>query len=172
MATSPQKILQDSPQPHTEGLTPPERDAATLRDYIAQFTALKPLGRIQGNGGWYHAECILPGCEDPAQSLYVFSDGNQETFVCYECGRDGRLEEFAALMNSNGAALLEALAAFVRRYVVLSDEQAAIIALWVIHTHAFDAADATPYLNVFSAEKRSGKTRLLEVLCCSQPGHG
>jgi hypothetical protein len=64
----------------------------------------------------------------------------------------------------DGAALLEGLAAFVRRYVVLSDEQAAIIALWVVHTHAFDAADATPYLNVFSAEKRSGKTRLLEVL--------
>jgi hypothetical protein len=53
MATSPQKILQDSSQPRTEELTSPERNGATLRDYIAQFTALKPLGRIQGNGGWY-----------------------------------------------------------------------------------------------------------------------
>jgi hypothetical protein len=95
------KILQDSSQPRMEGLTPPERNGATLRDYIARFTELEPLGRLQGNGGWYHAECIVPGCEDPAQSFYVFSDGNQETFVCYECGRDGGLEEFAALMNPN-----------------------------------------------------------------------
>jgi hypothetical protein len=36
--------------------------------------------------------------------------------------------------------------------------------LWIVHTHALDAADTTPYLNVKSAEKRSGKTRLLEVL--------
>jgi hypothetical protein len=164
MATSPQKILQDSSQPRTEGLTPPERDGDTLRDYIARFTALKPLGSIRGNGGWHHARCILPGCEDPAQSLYVFSDGNQEIFECYECGRDGGLDEFAALMNSDGAALLKALAAFVRRYVVLTNEQADLVALWTVHTHALDAADCTPYLSITSAEKRSGKTRLLEVL--------
>jgi hypothetical protein len=36
--------------------------------------------------------------------------------------------------------------------------------LWTAHTHAIDAADCTPYLNPNSAEKRSGKTRLLEVL--------
>jgi Protein of unknown function (DUF3631) len=60
--------------------------------------------------------------------------------------------------------LLDALFAFVRRFVVLSDDQAAAIALWIAHTHAFEAADCTPYLHVHSAEKRSGKTRLLEVL--------
>jgi hypothetical protein len=46
-------------------------------------------------------KCILPGCDDPAQSLYISLVGSQETFECYECGRDGGLEEFAALMNSN-----------------------------------------------------------------------
>jgi hypothetical protein len=60
--------------------------------------------------------------------------------------------------------LLEVLRSYVRRYVVLSDEQADLLALWVMHTHAFDAADTTPYLEIVSAEKRSGKTRLLEVL--------
>jgi hypothetical protein len=62
------------------------------------------------------------------------------------------------------AELLESLAAYVRRYVVLSDEQALLLALWTVHTHALDAADTTPYVNIKSAEKRSGKTRLLEVL--------
>jgi hypothetical protein len=60
--------------------------------------------------------------------------------------------------------LLEVVVKFVRRYVVLTDAQADAIALWVTHTYAFSAADTTPYVAVTSAEKRSGKTRLLEVL--------
>ena len=59
---------------------------------------------------------------------------------------------------------LDAVSDFLRRYVRLGDEQAVAITLWVAHTHAFDAAHATPYLTVLSAEKRSGKTRLIEVL--------
>jgi hypothetical protein len=52
----------------------------------------------------------------------------------------------------------------IRKYVVLTDDQALIVALWVAHTHAIDAADCTPYLQITSATKRAGKTRLLEVL--------
>ncbi len=54
---------------------------------------------------------------------------------------------------------------FVRQYVVLpGDAEAAAVALFVLHTWALDGAHATPYLLVVSPEKRSGKTRLLEVL--------
>jgi hypothetical protein len=66
--------------------------------------------------------------------------------------------------NLSGTEVLGGLVAFIRRFVALSDEQAHMAALWVIHTHAIDAADCTPYLHIKSAEKRSGKTRLLEVL--------
>ena len=62
------------------------------------------------------------------------------------------------------AALLTDIIDFVRRYVVVTIHQAIAIALWVVHTHAIDAADCTPYLQATSATKRSGKTRLLEVL--------
>jgi hypothetical protein len=65
---------------------------------------------------------------------------------------------------SDVARLLEEVRSFVRRYVVLTDAQAVAITLWVFHTHAIDASETTPYLSVTSAEKRSGKTRLLEVL--------
>ena len=67
-------------------------------------------------------------------------------------------------MSDGLAETLDAVGTFVRRYVVLSDPQLCAVALWVAHTWAADAADATPYLGVTSAEKRSGKTRLLEVL--------
>jgi Protein of unknown function (DUF3631) len=60
--------------------------------------------------------------------------------------------------------ILEDTRRFVRRFVVLTDPQADTVALWIAHTHAIEAAETTPYLAVTSAEKRSGKTRLLEVL--------
>lgn len=66
--------------------------------------------------------------------------------------------------NSGSASLLHELSAFIRRFVVLSESQAVELSLWVVHTHVFRAAQATPYQNVHSAEKESGKTRLLEVL--------
>jgi Protein of unknown function (DUF3631) len=47
---------------------------------------------------------------------------------------------------------------------VLTAEQADALALWIAHTHAVEAFDTTPYLALTSAEKRSGKSRLLEVL--------
>jgi uncharacterized protein DUF3631 len=62
------------------------------------------------------------------------------------------------------ADLLDVVAIQLRRYVVLSPEQTAAVALWVFHTHVIDAAQATPYLSVHSAQKESGKSRLLEVL--------
>lgn len=61
-------------------------------------------------------------------------------------------------------ALLIDVAAFIRRYVVLSDVQLVALALWVLHTHVIDAAQTTPYISIVSAEKECGKTRLLEVL--------
>lgn len=62
------------------------------------------------------------------------------------------------------AALLGELSALLRRFVIMSAPQARVVALWAVHTYVLGAADATPYLAVTSAEKRSGKTRLLEVL--------
>ena len=66
-------------------------------------------------------------------------------------------------LSTHGGVILDDVVHFVRRFVVLSENQADALALWIAHTHAFEAADATPYLTVTSAEKRSGKTRLLEV---------
>jgi hypothetical protein len=64
------------------------------------------------------------------------------------------------------AEILDAIRAFVRQYVVLTDEQADAVTLWVAHTWVTDATDVTPYLRVNSATKRCGKTRLAEVISC------
>src|SRR5436190_2648070 len=63
------------------------------------------------------------------------------------------------------ARLLEALEQFTRRFVVLPLDLASVaVVLWIAHTWAIGGAHQTPYLLVLSPEKRSGKTRLLEVL--------
>ncbi|MCH8277545.1 MAG: hypothetical protein IIC12_01250, partial [Proteobacteria bacterium] len=64
----------------------------------------------------------------------------------------------------DGAKLLDELVAYFRRYVVMSPVQTTALALWTLHTHAFGAAEVTPYMAVTSAEKRCGKTLTLEAM--------
>jgi hypothetical protein len=62
------------------------------------------------------------------------------------------------------SALASDLVTFIRRYVVMTDQQLLVVALWVIHTHCVREFEQTPYLSVNSPEKQCGKSRLLEVL--------
>jgi hypothetical protein len=64
----------------------------------------------------------------------------------------------------NGAELLDGITKAMHRYVILPDAEAVAIALWAVRTHAHDAFEFNPLLWLKSAEKRSGKTRLCEVL--------
>lgn len=58
----------------------------------------------------------------------------------------------------------DAVQSFIRRYVAMSDAQADAVTLWCCHTHAFEAAETTPYLRISSVGCGAGKTRTLEVL--------
>ena len=69
-----------------------------------------------------------------------------------------------APLGEDAGELLDAVEDIIRRYVVTGDAERAALSLWAMHTHAFAAAEATPYLNITSPEKQSGKTLLLEVL--------
>jgi hypothetical protein len=69
----------------------------------------------------------------------------------------------------DGAKLLTGLAEIFRRYVVLEDGAAEALALWTVHAHALDAFAFSPRLAITSAEKRCGKTTLLDVLGCLVP---
>jgi hypothetical protein len=64
----------------------------------------------------------------------------------------------------DGAKTLDEVSKFIRRFALLSNEQAIVVTLWAAHTHAFGAAEHTPYLSISSPTKRTGKSRLLEVL--------
>src|SRR5947209_5194314 len=62
------------------------------------------------------------------------------------------------------AELLDWLVRFVRQLVFMTEAQAVVVALWIVHTFAFEAAQTTPYLHLTSPERRCGKTLLLELL--------
>jgi putative DNA primase/helicase len=63
-----------------------------------------------------------------------------------------------------GKALLDELARTVERFVVLPRWAAEAVALWVVHTYAFDLRDVTTYLGIESPQHRCGKSTLLDVL--------
>lgn len=74
------------------------------------------------------------------------------------------LNALAGMLEAGEGDLLGEVAAFIREYVVMTPAQVVATALWVVHTHAVELAEQTPYLVITSPEKQCGKTRLMEVL--------
>lgn len=69
------------------------------------------------------------------------------------------------LLQDATAELLDAVSAFMARYVVPPSEDALFaLSLWALHSWVLDVADCTPYLLITSKEPGAGKSRLLEVL--------
>jgi hypothetical protein len=84
-------------------------------------------------------------------------------------GREGRGLAWAEDVEPweeavDGQALLDELAGLMRRFVVLPKWGAETLALWVMHTYAFELRDVSTYVGIESPEKRCGKTTLLSVL--------
>jgi hypothetical protein len=76
-----------------------------------------------------------------------------------------RIRTVAAVVDEATAALtIEAIEAQLARWLVCSDEQRLVIALWIVHAHIAQWCDQTPYLTVTSPERGCGKSRLLEIL--------
>jgi hypothetical protein len=63
-----------------------------------------------------------------------------------------------------GHVLLDTVARMLNRFVLLPTWVPETLALWVLHTYAFELRDVTAYLAIESPEKRCGKTTLLGVL--------
>src|SRR3954471_18077786 len=60
----------------------------------------------------------------------------------------------------NGEALLDELEQVMRRFVILPRYGAEALALWTLHTYAFQLREVSTYLGIESPEKRCGKTTL------------
>ena len=66
----------------------------------------------------------------------------------------------------DGPRLLADIVDDIRRYIVMSQPAAEVVALWTVHTHAFACFRKTPRLHITAPEKGCGKSTLLDVLAC------
>ena len=69
--------------------------------------------------------------------------------------------EHAAIVTSE---LLETCRTLITRFIVVSEEQAVIMAAWILHTYVLDVAEITPYIHITAPEKECGKSNLLDLL--------
>lgn len=67
--------------------------------------------------------------------------------------------------------MLDAVASYIRRYLVCTDHQCDMLALWTVYTWCAPAFSTSPFLHICSAERQSGKSvclKLLSMLCYTQ----
>ena len=69
----------------------------------------------------------------------------------------------------DGGQLLLDLVTLIRRHVVLPPGAAEAIALWILHSHAHEAAVHSPILGFNSPDMRCGKTTVSKVVCALVP---
>jgi hypothetical protein len=76
----------------------------------------------------------------------------------------GRKKANAKTAHLNAAELLDAVHAFLARFVAYPSDDAHVAhTLWVAHCHCMDSWESTPRIAFLSPEPGSGKTRALEI---------
>jgi len=76
------------------------------------------------------------------------------------------------MTQCNNVTIIDRIEQFLRRFSTLpEDGYYLVIALWIVCTYLWPDFDAFPYLTITADTKRSGKTRLAELMsfCCSNP---
>ena len=95
-----------------------------------------------------------------AQVKTARADGDQKGQ-----GRPLDLPEIAPWPHAvDGAELLDAASAAIKRFVVLDDAAADAVAIWCVATHTFQSFEVFPRLALLSATLRCGKTTLRDVV--------
>jgi hypothetical protein len=102
----------------------------------------------------------LERCEQPEEKV---SDVDELVAYVYEKEPPEGDAPYAGDVP-DGAELLDEIEEYLRRYMRMSDAEFSVVALYVIVTFGFELFEVLAYLRVMSATKRSGKSRLLDIL--------
>jgi hypothetical protein len=139
--------------------------------------ALNPNDTMESGGG----EKTLPdGPNDDAEAVTkvrvspanLSAEPGQKDVSDILPGREGRVKPDTSSEGSTPsaptndlAATLDKIVAYLEHYVNFPFEgQSITCAIWAVHTHVFDRFRYSPYLHIFSPEKRCGKSNLLDAL--------
>jgi Protein of unknown function (DUF3631)/Bifunctional DNA primase/polymerase, N-terminal/Primase C terminal 1 (PriCT-1) len=109
--------------------------------------------------------CQAPGSDEDMERIAASMMQYEPAPPVEEETSDDEQARVATLPLPDGAELLAEIQTFIRRFVVFQSPAASrVLAAWVLHSHAFDSSDSTPYMGIVSPVKRCGKSRLEEVL--------
>lgn len=89
---------------------------------------------------------------------------NAEFSAPRKTGPKGKRRKRVAPPGSHDPTLLADLSRFIGRYVVMTDAQRMVLAVYVVHTYIARDCQQTPYIFIHSPEPECGKSRLMEVL--------
>jgi putative DNA primase/helicase len=134
-----------------------ERNATGAR--IARLASLNPIER---------AKEIRATAKELGVPVAAVEQAVKQAESVTDTKSQGRPLEFLEIApwptRVNGPELLSELSTAISQYLVLPINSAEILALWAVHTHAFDSFGHSPRLAITSPEKGCGKTTTLDVL--------
>ena len=137
-----------------------DKPAESLDDAVQRLAALDPLAYDQVRVSEAKGLKVRPSSLDKAvgkiRSEIAAASSDTRTVVLRDHGPWGEAVSTEAILTELSAA--------VRRHLILSQEAADAIALWVAYTWVYDRFDHTPRLAITSPTKRCGKSTLLDVL--------
>ncbi len=128
----------------------PESAAESLRELMR--TALKyPAAKIQGAEPMRSPKTIKGEGVPIGTSTFTYPkpEFNEVALAAQEI-------EIAFIVNE--------IADYLRSHVIITQAQALVIAVWTVHTYTYQESRVTPYLQITSPERESGKSLLLELL--------
>src|SRR5437763_2154859 len=126
------------------------RELQQIEDFFRQYDCLPENYRPLSEDAHVHYKEKQEELDDWAKSLAAeFIAIPPSTFI-------GPLPESSEIMDR--------LTGFIRRYLICTSDQLTVLALWIMHTYSYKACSVTPYLNIHSMERRSGKTTCLQLL--------
>ena len=158
-------------------VSPPDGDVPSCREVEVETSASvldliqPPAPSVRFSQGWDPERRRLSiGCGDGARGVVVRSDGTNE--VARAGVQSTRFPKEVAksflagqLSGPRGDALSQQLEHFLRDHVHFDDPRHyTLVALWIIGTYLYSIFGHYGYLYLHSTRKRSGKTRLLELL--------
>jgi 5S rRNA maturation endonuclease (ribonuclease M5) len=99
--------------------------------------------------------CEIPQCKDLAEAV---SKGWRKGLF------ENLFHDAKEWKPRSGAEILNDIYRFIRTYMVMTEAEARVIALWIGHSHIFMTWGYTPYLYVHAPTTECGKSTLLKLL--------
>jgi hypothetical protein len=169
----PGRLVQLLAKPSQNGSAPPipaKLSVGTQHDTLVSFAgSMRRRGAVADE--IYAAlrvmnqRCEAPGSDEDMRRIAESMMSYEPAPPVEEEAPDEEQARIATLPLPDGGELLDEIETFIRRFVVFRSPAASrVLAAWVLHSHAFESSDSTPYMGIVSPVKRCGKSRLEEVL--------